>query len=566
MSTTSSSAAARPCVTFSNVSLVHDDGSVTLADVSGSFGPGRTGLVGANGSGKSTLLRLAAGLLAPTSGSVVAAGEVAYLPQDVTLDPASTVADLLGVAATLASLRAIERGDVAEHHFEVVGDDWDVEARAADALHPVGLGADDLERRVATLSGGEAMLVAVTGLRLRRAAVTLLDEPTNNLDRAARASLRDLVRSWPGALVVVSHDTALLEEMDETAELYAHRLTTHGGPYSSWRAQLETEQAAAAQAARTAQQQVRVERRERIEAETTLARRARQGRAMARSSRAAPIVLNAWASKAETHAGRHRQRMDAKVDAARAAADRAAERVRDDESVHLELGDPDVPRGRRIAELPGPTGAGSVVMRGPERVALVGANGVGKTTLLELLVRGSVSAEQAAAVRIDPTRVRLLTDRVGYLPQRPWDLDDEASALALVSAAAPSVPDRELRNRLARLLLRGEAVHRPVRTLSGGERFRVALARLLLADPPPQLLVLDEPTNDLDLTTVDQLVSALAAYRGSLLVVSHDDAFLARLGLDRVLELDGSGAMREIDPTEIHRSAVDPPGRRVTEG
>ena len=105
-----------------------------------------------------------------------------------------------------------------------------------------------------------------------------------------------------------------------------------------------------------------------------------------------------------------------------------------------------------------------------------------------------------------------------------------------------------------------------MRTLSGGERFRVALARLLLADPPPQLLVLDEPTNDLDLTTVDQLVSALAAYRGSLLGVSHDDAFLARLGLDRVLELDGSGAMREIDPTEIHRSAVDPPGRRVTEG
>lgn len=127
--------------------------------------------------------------------------------------------------------------------------------------------------------------------------------------------------------------------------------------------------------------------------------------------------------------------------------------------------------------------------------------------------------------------------------------DDDASALELVGAAAPSVPTRDLRNRLARLLLRGDTVHRPVRTLSGGERFRVALARLLLADPPPQLLVLDEPTNDLDLTTVDQLVAALAAYRGALLVVSHDDAFLARLALDRMLELDRTGDLREVEPS-----------------
>ena len=114
-----------------------------------------------------------------------------------------------------------------------------------------------------------------------------------------------------------------------------------------------------------------------------------------------------------------------------------------------------------------------------------------------------------------------------------------------VRAAASAVPDRELRNRLARFLIRGGAVERPVATLSGGERFRVALARLLLADPPPQLLVLDEPTNNLDLDTVDQLVEALAAYRGAVLVVSHDDAFLARLGIDLTLELDRDGTLTE---------------------
>ncbi len=139
----------------------------------------------------------------------------------------------------------------------------------------------------------------------------------------------------------------------------------------------------------------------------------------------------------------------------------------------------------------------------------------------------------------------LRTERVGYLPQRLDGLDDGTTVLEAVRATAPDVPPGEIRNRLARFLLRGDAVTRPVGTLSGGERFRVALARLLLADPPPQLLVLDEPTNNLDLPSIDQLVSALRGYRGALLVVSHDDAFLARLDLDATIVLDAAGDLTE---------------------
>ena len=152
-------------------------------------------------------------------------------------------------------------------------------------------------------------------------------------------------------------------------------------------------------------------------------------------------------------------------------------------------------------------------------------------------------------------RAEALTDRIGYLPQRVDGLDEGATVLQNVCDAAPRVPPAEVRNRLARFLIRGAAVERPVSTLSGGERFRVALARLLLADPPPQLLVLDEPTNNLDLDTVDQLVDALRAYRGAVLVVSHDDAFLARIGVGLTLELrDGSlreGALRQGSLREV---------------
>jgi ATPase subunit of ABC transporter with duplicated ATPase domains len=541
-------------ITLSDVGLTWPDGSTALVGITGTFGGGRTGLVGTNGSGKSTLLRIIAGQLTPTTGRVIASGDVDYLPQTLTLGTAATVAGLLGIADKVAALRAIENGDVSERHFDAIGDDWDVETRADDALRHIGLTAADLHRRVEELSGGETMLVAIAGLRLRRASITLLDEPTNNLDRDARASLAEMLRSWPGTLVVVSHDTAILEIMDDTAELHFGRLTVFGGPYSEWRAHLDQEQAAAVQAARSAEQVVKTEKRQRIEAETKLAHRSTKARTDYLNKRMPKIVMNGKKSKAQVSAGKLRTELDHKVKSAQSALDTADARVREEVRIHVDLRDPDVANGRRIAELY--DGDRSFVLQGPERIALVGPNGVGKTTLLEALVYG---AELQPGQHRLPDRDRLpgstrlpgrtgavlLTDRVGYLPQRLDGLDDTRTVLENVQSAAPSVAAGIIRNQLARFLLRGATVERLVGSLSGGERFRVAVARLLLADPPPQLLVLDEPTNNLDLRSIDQLVDALRAYGGALIVVSHDDAFLARLGLTTTLTLDRSGGLTE---------------------
>jgi ATPase subunit of ABC transporter with duplicated ATPase domains len=202
-------------ITLDDVGFRWPDGAVALSGITGSLGSGRTGLVGTNGSGKSTLLRLIAGQLDASSGRITTTGDVGYLPQALTRDVGATVGDLLGVSAKVAALRAIESGDVDERHFETLGDDWDIETRADEALRDLGFASSDLDRRVDELSGGEAVLIAVSGLRVRRTPITLLDEPTNNLDRESRAALTRLVESWPGTLVVVSHDTALLEHMDE---------------------------------------------------------------------------------------------------------------------------------------------------------------------------------------------------------------------------------------------------------------------------------------------------------------------------------------------------------------
>ena len=551
---------ASPAVVLDRVTFTWPDGTVALDSVSGAFSDVRTGLIGRNGAGKSTLLGLIAGTRVPASGTVFRSGTVDVMPQRVPED--TRVAALLGVDTSLDAVRAIASGDVDQRHFDAVGDDWDVEARAQAALAEAGLPADALDRRVHALSGGEAVLAALVGVRLRGAPIALLDEPTNNLDRDARARVYELVRSWRGTLIVVSHDTALLEQMDETTELYGSALTTFGGPYSAWRAAHEEEQAAARQAESAARQQVRREKRDRIHQDQVLAIRTAVGNKAYAEKRVPKIIMGARKRSAQVSAGRLRIEARDKEMEARAVLDAAERRVRDDESVHIDLPDPGVAAGRRIATIG--DGERSWVIQGPERVALIGPNGAGKTTLLERLVSsGSVSSEHddvhnSASTaagggaggpdgppRRSPAHATAHTDRVGYLSQRIDRLNEEATPLENLRRAAPGVGDVELRNRLARFLLRGATVLRPVSALSGGERFRLALACLVMAEPAPQLLVLDEPTNNLDLDTVDQLVAALSAFRGAVVVVSHDDGFLGRIDPDLVLELR-EGVLTEV--------------------
>jgi ATPase subunit of ABC transporter with duplicated ATPase domains len=527
-------------LSFTDLTLEWPDGTLALDHLTGTFTEGRTGLVGDNGSGKSTLLRLLAGQLTPSAGTITRGGEVGHLPQTLTLGQDATLADLLGITPVLTALEAIESGDTDPRHFDAIGDDWDIAARAAATLDEIGLPGAALDRRVGEVSGGEAMLVATAGLRLRGFPITLLDEPTNNLDRTARARLRALVRTWKGTLVVVSHDVALLDEMDATAELRGGTLTTYGGPYGAWRAHLAARQEAATQALRSAEQAVRVERRQRQEAETKLAHRARDAKKARANKVAAKIVMNSRASDAQNSAARLRAGHDARLAAARSEAAVAADQVRNDDHVSLALPDPDVPNSRRLAVLRSASGTREHVVQGPERVVITGPNGVGKSRLLHQLVAGSARVDGQASGGLE-------TRRVGFLPQRLDALDDALSAVDNIRAVAPSADPGTVRNQLGRLLLRGDSVFRPVSTLSGGERFRVSLARLLLAEPAHQLLVLDEPTNNLDVATVTHLVEALAAYGGGLVVVSHDDDFVRRLHPTRVLELDADGELTEVE-------------------
>lgn len=560
--------ASRFPIVLNHLSFSWPDGTVVLEDLSGAFNPGKTGLIGVNGAGKTTLLAIIAGLLTPSSppSSLVVGGQVSYLPQTITMTKGHTVADLLGIGDKVRALRAIENGSVDQKDFDTIGSDWDIEDQAQQVLARLettggGLASLSLDREAVSLSGGEAMVVAIASCRLKGNPITLLDEPTNNLDSVLRQQVLAMISAWEGTLVVVSHDTGLLDLMDSTAELHGHSLRFFTGGYSTWKAAIDAEQKAALRAQTAAEQAVKVARRQRSASLERMDKNLSQGKRKAIDTGVSRLFRDGMKAKAEAWASRSKNTADDRLTQARENLSRAEAKVREEDHIVIDLPDPQVPSSKKILELEWPDG--HFIMQGPDRVSLSGRNGEGKTSLIEKIMglRSRDSQEEAATSQtsqahqasspytsslVAEIHSRLFTDRVGYLPQKMDGIDENLSTVDNVVKVAPRLATGEIRSRLARLLLRGDSVFRPVKTLSGGERFRAALAMLLLADPPAQLLILDEPTNNLDLPSVDNLVEALNSYRGSLLVVSHNQDFLHRIGVTTELELSGGRLSRKL--------------------
>nr|MDT0522470.1 ATP-binding cassette domain-containing protein [Streptomyces sp. DSM 41633] len=303
---------------------------------------------------------------------------------DITLDTDLRVDAALGIAGRRAALRAIESGDVKEEHFETVGDDWDVEERALATLGSLGLGSIDLDRTVGRLSGGETVLLRLAALLLERPDVLLLDEPTNNLDLFARRRLYEAVDSWrTGILVVVSHDQELLERVDRIAELRSGSVSWYGGGWSDYQEALATQQEAAGRMLRSAEADVRRQQRELEEARIKVARRQRHDKKLNDRRRAPRIVAGERKRNAQESGDRLRVLHEDRLDEARERREEAAEAIRRDVEIRVDLPHTAVPAGRTVLTLDGlslPFGElreGSLHVHGPERIALVGRNGAG---------------------------------------------------------------------------------------------------------------------------------------------------------------------------------------------
>ncbi|MET8646127.1 ABC-F family ATP-binding cassette domain-containing protein [Streptomyces sp. NPDC004675] len=533
-------------VVCSNVSFAWPDDTPVFHDLSFSLPPGRTGLVAPNGSGKSTLLKLIAGELKPAAGSVSVNGVLGYLPQALPLTGDLTVAEVLGVAAVIRALDAVESGDVDEKHFAAIGDDWDIEERTRAQLDRLGLAELTLDRSLSTLSGGQVVSLGLAAQLLKRPDVLLLDEPTNNLDLKARHKLYDVLSDFNGCLLLVSHDRALLDRMERIAELGSDELRLYGGDFTEYEEAVRAEQEVAEKNVRTAEQELKREKRELQQARERAERRASNAAKNLKNAGLPKIFAGTMKRGAQEAAGRSGTMHAARVSDAKVRLEEAGRALREEQRLTLELPGTQVPAGRNLFLGRGvqvrlgdkdvfAAGGVELSIRGPERIALTGPNGAGKTTLMRL-VTGALAPEGGQITRND--------GRIAYLSQRLDLLDLDRTVAQNFAAFAPERPEAERMNLLARFLFRGARAHLPVGVLSGGERLRATLACVLCAEPAPHLLLLDEPTNNLDLVSAGQLESALNSYRGAFMVVSHDERFLAEIGISRRLRL-ADGVLKE---------------------
>ena len=535
----------------SDLSFSWPDDTPVFEDLSCTVGGGRTGLVAPNGAGKSTLLKLIAGEYRPTGGSVSVDGVLGYLPQNLPFLGDVTVAEVLGVAPVLQALDAIESGDASEEHFATIGSDWDIEERTRAQLDRLGLTDVALDRGLHTLSGGQVVSLGLAAQLLKRPDVLLLDEPTNNLDLDARRKLYAVLEEWTGCLLLVSHDRALLDRMERIVELDRGEIRSYGGNFTEYTEAVRAAREVAEKNVRNAEQAVKREKREMQQARERAERRAGNAARNVKNAGLPKILAGKRKRSAEESAGKSQETHAARVGDAKAALDEAGRALRDEQKIALELPGTNVPAGRNVFLGTGmrvrhgerelfADGGAELAIRGPERIALTGPNGAGKSTLLRM-ISGELVPDEGATKRAD--------GRIAYLSQRLDLLDLDRTVAENLAAFAPGMAQSQRMNLLARFLFRGARMHLPVRVPSGGERLRATLACVLCAEPAPQLLLLDEPTNNLDLVSVGQLESALAAYEGAFVVVSHDERFLAEIGVNRWLRLAG-GRLLETGPPE----------------
>ena len=516
-----------------SISLATPDGRSLFDGLTLAIGRERIGLVGRNGCGKSTLLRLVAGEVEPAGGSLQRIGSIGMLAQ--LADDRVTVSEALGVAGDLARLRRLEHGEGSLDDAAMA--DWTLETRLQAALIETGLPSLPLDRTVASLSGGERTRVALARLLIEAPDILLLDEPTNNLDSDGRQAVAQLLERWLGGVLVASHDRALLERVDRIVELTSIGVTLFGGAWSDFAAAREATRARAEADLGRASDALRNVERAVQQAREKKARRDRAGRAWRAKGVEDKMFMDREKERAENSAARQSHLAGRLIGDRAHALEEARARVEILTPLAIELPRTNLPAGRELIaftdvvmdfgqrHLFGPL---SFKVRGPERIVIRGANGSGKTTLLRL-VTGEMKPASGDISR--------LTDRVAVLDQHVGLLDMTASILENLRSLNPGLTANQAHAALARFAFRNRTALQIAGTLSGGERLRAGLACVFARPQPPLLLLLDEPTNHLDLASIEELENALTGFDGALVVVSHDQAFLQAIGIEREIVL-----------------------------
>lgn len=493
----------------------------------------KSALVGSNGMGKSTLLKIVAKEIEPQEGNITVHGELFYVPQMLGNFDDLTIAGCLKIDQKLEALQKISAGEVDDAYFETLNDDWDIEERSRQVLQYWKLDDLELNQKLGSLSGGQKTKVFLAGMMIHEPEVILLDEPTNHLDLEGRNLLYDFIRKTKSALVMVSHDRTLLNLADTIFELSNQGISIYGGNYDFYAAQKEIENEALQNdihSKERALKKAKEKERETLERKQKLDAR---GKGKQKKSGVARIMMNTMRNKAENNSSKLKAVHAEKINTISDDLGELRSFVRNADQMKVNFNDSALHSGKLLISAEEINFAYdeinlwkeniSLEIRSGDRIVIKGRNGSGKTTLIKLLLgnlqpsAGKIARSEFQWIYID--QEYSLIDRTMTVYEFVRQFNDRA------------MPESEVKTLLARFLFGKETWNKKCEVLSGGERLRLLLCGLSISQKAPDLIILDEPTNNLDLQNVEILTNSIKDYHGTLMVISHDGMFLEEIGV-----------------------------------
>lgn len=527
-------------LTIQNVTYLHPDRELLFQDLSLSIASQqKAALIGNNGSGKSTLLKLIAGELSPSAGRVQCDGTIYYVPQIFGQFNSSTIADALGVGDKLRAYYRILDGDAGEETFAQLDDDWGIEERCHEALAEWGFPTLNLLDTVSIFSGGEKMKLFLAGIQINQPRLLLLDEPSNHLDTVSKAMLYNFIRHTNISILLVSHDRALLNLLDSMYELNPKGVTLYSGNYDFYKEQKDLSLHALQQQIHSQEKELRkAKEKERATMERQQRTDAR-GKKKQEKAGVARIMMNTLRNNAENSRSKLQGQHQEKIDGIRTGlTDLRANRPATS-TMRFGFTESEQPPGKLLVEAKDMNlqhdgtdlwRAGiSFQIRSGERIQLSGSNGSGKSSLARLIsgydapTRGTCHRSAHRSVYIDQDYSLLRDDLTVY--EQVQHTNDGG------------LPEHLLKTRLDQFLFPMQKWGQPCKQLSGGERMRLALCCLTVSKEVTDLLILDEPTNNLDIQNIEILTAAINEFKGTLIVISHDQTFSEALALQRSIDL-----------------------------
>ncbi|GAB3315115.1 ABC-F family ATP-binding cassette domain-containing protein [Larkinella ripae] len=527
-------------IVVNSLSYRHPDRETLFQNLTFSIATGeKAALVGHNGTGKSTLLQIIAGRLAPTTGEIILPEKPYYVPQHLGQYDARSVAQVLGIEQKIKALHAILEGDAAAAHFTNLNEDWEIEERVQAALAYWHLQPVDLAQPLQLLSGGEKTKVFLAGILIHSPGIILLDEPSNHLDAESRERLAGFIRKNKGTVLMVSHDRSLLNLLDTTLELTKTGAELFGGNYDFYKEQKEEKRNALQSQAderekslKQAQQKARelVEQRQKKEV---------RGKAQGQKQALPRIIAGGRKNQAELSTAKQKDVQSEKIHELADTLKHIRTQLQAYQVLKIDLQKSGIHTGKILLEAqainftygdhalwPVPL---SFQVRSGDRIRVQGNNGSGKTTLLGLLTG-----------RLQPSAGRIFSAdfRAVYIDQEYTILDGQLSVFEQVQKFnTRQLLEHELKMLLHYYQFPRELWDRKSASLSGGEKMKLTLCCLAIGTNAPDLLILDEPTNNLDLQSQEVLTNAVRDFAGSVLVISHDPYFIDEIKIDSTLKL-----------------------------